>query len=128
LFNKGDDEGGVTRRRLFVTGRHIERPGTYVLQREPGKAAFQLVGEEGDFVRGEMEQQVLRLLQISPPMTPAQLAKAVGRARSRIQHVVEALVEKKLVHAVRPGTYTTATRQLAAAVGAKDRCAGGRFS
>ncbi|MCU0760820.1 MAG: AAA family ATPase, partial [Steroidobacteraceae bacterium] len=39
LFNKGDDEGGVTRRRLFVTGRHIERPGTYVLQREPGKAA-----------------------------------------------------------------------------------------
>ena len=53
LFNKGDDEGGAVRRRLFVTGRHIERPGTYVLQRDPGKVAFRLVGEEGDFVRGE---------------------------------------------------------------------------
>ena len=42
LFKDGDDVNGTVRRKLFVSGRNIAKPGTYILERHETQAAFVL--------------------------------------------------------------------------------------
>jgi putative DNA primase/helicase len=113
LFKEGDDTSGTIQRKLFVTGRNVSQPGTYVLEMPLGAAGFTLKGSEEAFVRGEMRQRIMGLLGGGATMTPTDLAKSLNRNRGQVHHALASLVDDKFIVAVGKGGYATRTAEAA---------------
>ncbi|MGO9930579.1 MAG: AAA family ATPase [Steroidobacteraceae bacterium] len=114
LFKDGDDEGGMVRRKLFVSGRNIAKPGTYVLEKHDLGTAFVLKGSEDATVRGEARQKIMALLGTSGgPMTPTAIGKSLGLDRANVHRALQGLVADKLMVALEDGKYESRSASLA---------------
>lgn len=103
------DIGQIKRRNLFMSGRNIRRPGTFVFEKHDTDPLFKLQGSEETFVRGEMKRRIVGLLGGGAAMTPSQLAKDLGGARSNVHRALESLTAEKLVQHLDGGKYSTRT-------------------
>jgi len=113
LFKEGDDTSGAIQRKLFVTGRNVSQPGTYMLEMAQGAAGFVLKGSEEAYVRGEMRQRIMGLLGGGATMSPNDLAKSLNRNRGQVHHALASLVDDKFVVATGKGGYATRTAEAA---------------
>lgn len=103
------DAGGVKRRNLFMSGRNIRRPGTYVFEKLDTDALFTMRGSEDVFVRGETKRRIIGLLGGGAAMTPNQLAQSLGRDRANVHRALDSLVAEKYVQRLDGGKYSTKT-------------------
>jgi hypothetical protein len=106
-FTSEPDEGDTKRRNLFMSGRNIRRPGTYVLEKKDSEPLFTLMGSEDQVIKGEGRQKILQILGFSGPMTPSAIAKAVGVSAPRVHQVLKELIAKKLVMPFGNGKYSS---------------------
>jgi hypothetical protein len=100
-------QGGETelRRNLFVTGRHIREPGTYLIDRT--QDGFDFVGEASEVIQGELQKKVLAFLRSERvPSTPTVIGKAVGTDRIGAQKAIGKLVTRSLIVSCGDGKYT----------------------
>lgn len=113
LFKEGDDTPGSIQRKLFISGRNVSKPGTYMLEMLAGESRFVLKGSEDAFVQGEVRRMILGLLGGGATMTPNDLAKSLGRDRGQMHRALRTLVENKLIVALDKGRYTSRTTEAA---------------
>jgi hypothetical protein len=100
-------QGGETelRRNLFITGRHIREPGTYLIDRT--QDGFDFIGEASDVIQGELQRKVLAFLRSErAPNTPTNIGKAVGTNRIGAQKAIGKLVARNLIVSCGDGKYT----------------------
>jgi hypothetical protein len=92
------------RRNLFVTGRHVRTPGTYVIDRTSN--GFNFLGDAADVLEGALQKDVLAVLRgRNMPATPSEIAKALGKQRMPIQKVLPKLIDRRLIMAAGDGKY-----------------------
>jgi hypothetical protein len=103
------DIGQIKRRNLFMSGRNIRRPGTFVFEKHDTDPLFKLQGSEETFVRGETKRRIIGLLGGGAAMTPNELAVSLGRDRGNVYHALESLVAENRVQRLDGAKYTTRT-------------------
>jgi hypothetical protein len=113
LFKEGEDTSTVIQRKLFVSGRNVSKPGTYVLEKEMSKACFVLKGTEETFIRGEVRRRIMSLLGGGAAMSPKELGVSLDRDRGQVHRALATLVEEKLVVPAGNGKYMTRTNKAA---------------
>jgi hypothetical protein len=128
LYKDGDDQPGGVRRKLFIAGRHIAKAGVYILDKKDHESRFVLKGDESIVVRGELRQGVVRLLnnRDGVPMTPKQLADALGGDRRNVHRALQSLVQERIVLALDGGKYSTPFIQAKARVDRRQGKRGGK--
>lgn len=109
LYKDGDDEGATIRRNLFVSGRNIPKPGTYVLERHVAEAHFVVMGNQDTLIRGEARQKIVALLNMGDPLNLTAIGKALDMPKSNVHRTVEGLARDRLVISNGDGRYTTLT-------------------
>ena len=96
------------RRNLFVTGRHIRSPGTYLIDRTD--TDFQFLGEAATALQGQLQKDVLAVLRgmhgMQGPLSPSDIGGVLGKQRIAVQKVLAKLVDRQLV-ATAGGKYSS---------------------
>lgn len=103
------DEGSIKRRSLFMSGRNIRRPGTYVFEKRDTDPLFVMKGSEDIYVRGELKRRIVGLLGGGAAMTPSELAALCNRDRANVHRALESLVAEKRVSRLEKGKYSSKT-------------------
>jgi putative DNA primase/helicase len=107
LYKDGDDQGDLIRRKLFISGRHIPRHGTYVLEKQGHEACFILRGSEEIYINGETRKLILAALRPGIPMSPKEIGDAIDRDKSQVHRALKGLLQQKIITWLPPGKYTT---------------------
>jgi hypothetical protein len=93
------------RRTLFVSGRHMRRPGSYMLDRTD--TGFDFLGDVVRVLEGALQKEVLAVLRSSKaPATPTVIGHTLNKPRMSVQKVLLKLVKRGLVISSGNGQYT----------------------
>ncbi len=115
------DSGGMKRRNLYMSGRNIRRPGTFVFQKRDTDPLFTMMGAEDFFVTGQLRRHIVGLLGGGATMSLKQLTQDTGKNKSNVLRALAGLVKGGLVKRLDDGTYQTKTGAIKQKLDALDK-------
>jgi RecA-family ATPase len=113
IYRRHDDDPDLNRRRYMVAaGRNIKETDEMILTLNGD--GLHIDGSTYKVEATEAQQAVLECLRHAAPMTPRQIATAIGKKREAVRNVVERMITKEtLMRIGQRGCVTTPARALA---------------